>query len=550
MAALPDDDGFDCSDALSSPSRSSTSAVLDSQPVDYARHKLWDRLLQRVCKPSCSFDACDPLGRTALHYAAGYGHQAAVHALLAGRASVQATDRFGATPLHWATLKAEPDVIEALLGAGADALQPATAGRLKGRSALDVAAPAVRDKLVEALGHTLFEQRKVLGRGGYGTVWKAVRLDTGATVALKAVSKTIHSVHAGLQAARVERDVLAKLDHPFVIRMHSAFQTHQHLYMALDYCGGGDLAVHVRHATGGRLTEETATFVASELLLALEYLHEHGVIHRDVKLENVLIDAQGHVRLADLNVAKQDIELAMGGRTYTVVGTPFSTAPEVLLSKGYSVAADWWSFGVVLFEMIAGVPPYPKDPALMTAQARLVHEILYGERALLPETASVSARTLLSGLLDRDEARRLSRPSELRSHAFFAEVRWGALLAKQVESPLLFLPSARALSRAKEQLGLDVFDYPSVLPTESRDGGWGEGGVLRGESHGTSGVLPDWDYVAAHVKHGERLWRRVRANMDMQARLLGISRLEYIIYVLITIAANEATGVGISCVEL
>ena len=140
--------------------------------------------------------------------------------------------------------------------------------------------------------------------------------------------------------------------------------------MALDYCAGGDLALHVRQAPHGRLSEDKARFVAAELLLALEYLHQRGVIHRDVKTENVLIDAQGHVRIADMNVAKHDEDLASGGRTFTVVGTPFATAPEVLRGRGYSVAADWWSFGIVLFEMLAGRPPFPKDPALMAAQAR------------------------------------------------------------------------------------------------------------------------------------------------------------------------------------
>lgn len=155
------DDGSVMSSTLSSARGSSASAALDAQPVDYARHKQWERLLQRVQQSGCVLNACDELGRTALHYAAGYGIITAVLALIEHGASVNASDRFGVTPLHWATLKGQSECADALMAAGANALLPATAGVFKGRSALDVAAPSMRDKLRGSLGHALFEQRKV-----------------------------------------------------------------------------------------------------------------------------------------------------------------------------------------------------------------------------------------------------------------------------------------------------------------------------------------------------------------------------------------------------
>jgi ankyrin repeat protein len=152
------------SSALSNTRLSSASTALDSQPVDFACLKQWDRLLQRVEQPGCSYNACDELGRTALHYAAGYGIVDAVHSLIDAGASVSAGDRFGVTPLHWATLKGQADCADALMAAGADALVQATAGVFKGRSALDMAAPTVRDQLMGTLGQKLFEQRKVRHR--------------------------------------------------------------------------------------------------------------------------------------------------------------------------------------------------------------------------------------------------------------------------------------------------------------------------------------------------------------------------------------------------
>ena len=201
-----------------------------------------------------------------------------------------------------------------------------------------------------------------------------------------------------MSAALKERTALAGLQHPFVVSLHCAFQTKQHLYLALDFCAGGDLAMYVRHAGKGGLPEPTAQFVSAEVLLALEYLHGEGVIHRDVKAENVLVDEQGHVRLADMNVAKRHGAGDDAPRTFTLVGTPFSTAPEVLRGGGHSFACDWWSFGVLLFEVCAGRPPFPADLKLLHAQARVVHEILHGLPAAPPATASAELVNLLDAL--------------------------------------------------------------------------------------------------------------------------------------------------------
>ena len=553
---------------LSNPATSAIQppAILAPEPVDWARLKQWEALqsLLDASAVSPNVQACDSVGRTALHYASGYGESNAVLALLRAGAAVNAGDRFGVTPLHWACLKAHKAIVDLLLQAMADPLVTAIAGVFSGKSALDLASGASSDDLesealTAALGASLFEQRKVLGRGGFGTVIKAVRRDTGLTVALKEVPKGQGSSevgssigescnvgtsnHAALRGAQVERDVLTAVRHPFVVTLHCAYQTNHHLYLALDYCGGGDLALHIRQSPNGRLEEAAACFVCAELLLALEALHKASVIHRDVKAENVLVDSAGHIRLADLNAAKRDQTLAKGGRTYSVVGTPFAAAPEVLLGSGYTTAADWWSYGVLLFECVAGRPPYPRDPdpALLHAHARLVQEIVHGDRAALPSAPPLSRAgvSLIDGLLDRDETTRLADASTLRAHAFFAQVRWTVLLAKQVPSPLL----PRHLAQRAGGPSLDVFAYPSVLPPDSAfpSGDAAEAGTTAGR--GPAGFA-GWDYVAGEGEgsKGERLWRRVRSRVDDLARLQGLSRHEFLIAVLLTLSANAATG--------
>ena len=221
---------------LSSPACSSVQSVvpLAPEPVDWARLKEWDRLQEQLlglppvqanddaarmhqpslpaaeARPRYNVNASDSVGRTALHYCSGYGERASALELIRRGALVNAGDRFGVTPLHWACLKAHAPLVDLLLAHTADPLVTATAGVFSGRSALDLASRAesadpasnaVTEALTSALGASLFEQRKVLGRGGFGTVIKAVRRDTGLTVALKEVRKLPHCDEGGLDGA-------------------------------------------------------------------------------------------------------------------------------------------------------------------------------------------------------------------------------------------------------------------------------------------------------------------------------------------------------------
>ena len=251
--------------------------------------------------------------------------------------------------------------------------------------------------------------------------------------------------------------------------------------------------------------------------------------------------------------------------------------------------ADWWSYGVLLFEALAGRPPYPNDQNLLHAHARLVHEIIHGERAPLPDqtdssrsdAVSQAARALLDGLLERDEYSRLTRPAELRTHPFFSGTRWAALLAKHVPSPLLALPSPQPARRGARRAapravdGIDVFAYPSVLAhaaqpaarppaaamaaADAADATDAAGAAAStGGENATSAFDPllgmsapaeprgldGWEYVRDEGpgSRGARLWRRVRARIDLMARLNNLSRHSFLICVALTLAAKDATG--------
>lgn len=235
-----------------------------------------------------------------------------------------------------------------------------------------------------------------------------------------------------IERTKTERKVLARLDHPFLMKLYYAFQTTEKLFLVLDYCPGGELFFHLSRYR--RFQEPVARFYAAELMLAIGHLHKHGVIYRDLKPENVLLDAYGHVKLGDFGLAKDGIRHPTQGAKSTC-GTPEYMAPEVLNQQGHGFCVDYWGLGMILFEMMTGLPPwYTTDRAKLFRRLRSAPLIFPNEISFSP-----NCKTCIAGLLERDPRLRigvLGLRSAMRHEFFHRKINFEALRARQISAPI------------------------------------------------------------------------------------------------------------------
>jgi hypothetical protein len=196
---------------------------------------------------------------------------------------------------------------------------------------------------------------KVIGKGSFGKVFLVRHKSTRSLYAMKVLKKEYIIKKNQVEHTKTERSVLSYIHHPYIVGLNMAFQSSDRLFFILDYCAGGELFFHLGKV--GRFTEDRAKFYAAEITLALEYIHAKGIIYRDLKPENVLLDNDGNVRLTDFGLSKEGVSDHSSGAN-SFCGTPEYIAPEVLLRQGHGRAVDWWSLGALLFEMISGLPPF------------------------------------------------------------------------------------------------------------------------------------------------------------------------------------------------
>ena len=289
---------------------------------------------------------------------------------------------------------------------------------------------AFKSQVGTSLNIESFELLKVIGKGSFGKVMQVRKRDTSRIYALKIIRKAHIISRSEVTHTLAERTVLAQVNCPFIVPLKFSFQSPDKLYLGLAFVNGGELFHHLQRE--GRFSESRSRFYAAELFCALEHLHSFNVIYRDLKPENILLDYTGHIALCDFGLCK----LNMGDKetTHTFCGTPEYLAPELLLGRGYTKAVDWWTLGVLLYEMLTGLPPFYSE------DVNEMYRKILREPLTFPSDVREDARDLLKGLLQRDTSVRLGSPpggaADIRNHPFFTKyIDWGLLLAKKVQPP-------------------------------------------------------------------------------------------------------------------
>ncbi|XP_025029213.1 ribosomal protein S6 kinase alpha-3 isoform X1 [Python bivittatus] len=279
-----------------------------------------------------------------------------------------------------------------------------------------------------------FELLKVLGQGSFGKVFLVKKIsgsDAKQLYAMKVLKKATLKVRDRVRT-KMERDILVEVNHPFIVKLHYAFQTEGKLYLILDFLRGGDLFTRLsKEVSKVMFTEDDVKFYLAELALALDHLHSLGIIYRDLKPENILLDEEGHIKLTDFGLSKESIDHEK--KAYSFCGTVEYMAPEVVNRRGHTQSADWWSFGVLMFEMLTGTLPFQgkdrKETMTMILKAKLG----------MPQFLSPEAQSLLRMLFKRNPANRLGAGpdgvEEIKRHTFFATIDWNKLYRREINPP-------------------------------------------------------------------------------------------------------------------
>lgn len=316
-----------------------------------------------------------------------------------------------------------------------------------------------------------FEPLRCLGKGTYGTVLLVKQAGTGKLYAQKQFRKASLTVQKQLvEQTKTERNILESINrHPFVVKLYYAFQDHAKLYLILEYAQGGELFERMR--TERMFPEDTAAFYMAEMVLALEHLHQTvGVVYRDLKPENCLLDSEGHLLLTDFGLSKEAIDGEHRCRSMT--GTVEYMAPEVIQQQSYGTAVDWWSFGILGFDLLTGASPFRANNDMK------IREKILKSKLVMPYFLSPDAKDLLTRLLRKEPKKRLGAcmPKDLQTikkHRFFRKVDWTALEKRELEPPIKPLITDPELAENFSSDFTDLAVSPPVVPAPLHSAGVG-----------------------------------------------------------------------------
>lgn len=279
-----------------------------------------------------------------------------------------------------------------------------------------------------------FDLLRTLGTGSFGRVHLVQSKHNQRFYAIKVLKKAQVVKMKQVEHTNDERRMLGEVKHPFLITLWGTFQDARNLYMVMDFVEGGELFSLLRKS--GRFPNPVAKFYAAEVTLALEYLHARNIIYRDLKPENLLLDRHGHLKITDFGFAKR-----VPDKTWTLCGTPDYLAPEVVSNKGYNKSVDWWSLGILIYEMLCGYTPFWDNGSPM----KIYENILRG-KVKYPAYVHPDAQDLLERLITPDLTKRLGNlfggPQDVKEHPWFSEVTWDRLSKTDIDPP--YTPPVKA----------------------------------------------------------------------------------------------------------
>lgn len=309
------------------------------------------------------------------------------------------------------------------------------------------------------VGPKSFEKVRLLGQGDVGKVFLVKQKNTNRLYALKVFSKAEMMKRKKIKRVLVEQEILATSNHPFIVTLYHSFQSEDYLYLCMEYCMGGEFFRALQTRKSKCICEDDARFYASEVIAALEYLHLLGFIYRDLKPENILLHISGHIMLSDfdLSIQTQDAQntknkspmmtsnhnqttmidtkvFSDGFRTNSFVGTEEYIAPEVIRGNGHTAAVDWWTLGILIYEMLFGMTPFKGSNTNETFCNILKNDIIFPNN----NDISRNCKDLIKKLLYKNESKRLGckmGAADIKRHPFFKKVQWSFL--RNQEPPLI-----------------------------------------------------------------------------------------------------------------
>ena len=273
-----------------------------------------------------------------------------------------------------------------------------------------------------------FDLHETIGTGSYSRVRLCKHKASARLVAIKIIKKRDIVLSQQIEHISSERSILSRLDHPFIVKFVASFQDTMHLYVVMELVIGGEIFFHLRNS--GRFSNETTRNYVSQVTLALSYLHEQDILYRDLKPENLILDEKGYIKLVDFGFSKE-----VKDRTWTLCGTSEYLAPEVIQSKGHGKGADWWALGILIYEMLAGYPPFYDDNPFGIYQKILLGKVEF------PRHFDAQAKDLIRKLVNVDASKRFGtlkgRADDVQKHKWFKGMDWEKMLRKEIPPPIV-----------------------------------------------------------------------------------------------------------------